>query len=165
MLGSKKNILVGLCGGLKQGLDKFTIIVPNYSYATDSSPHMYVRNNKSNLFHSSSKLSKEIKRLLIKNGLNTLTGPTITCQGMVGETWKDVITWNKRGFYGVEMEASTVFAVSKHFKVPSVAILQVADNLIEKETVMSESYLEKKRKLKKIRRKMMDVAVKSCFKR
>ncbi len=163
MLGSKKNILIGTCGGLRKGVDKFTIMVPNCSYSTDSSSHMYIRKNKSNLFDSSPKLSAIIKNLLLKKGLNVVTGKTITCQAMVGETWGDVVNWNKKGFDGVEMEASTVFAVSKHFKVPAAAILQVADNLIEKEIVMSESYLEKKKKLKKIRKEMMKVAIEAIF--
>jgi hypothetical protein len=38
------------------------------------------------------------------------------------------------------MESSTLFAVSRHFKVQAAAILSIADNLIEKEIVGSESY-------------------------
>ena len=59
----------------------------------------------------------------------------ITCQAMLAETWEDICEWSSRGFYGVEMEASTVFAVSQHFKVPATAMLNIADNLIEKETI------------------------------
>jgi purine-nucleoside phosphorylase len=159
MLGSKRNILIGTCGGLKKGIGNFDIIIPTSSYSTDSNSHIYVRNNKDNLFNSSKKLSEEIINMLKRRNLNCLVGSTVTCQAMMGETWEDILDWSKKGFYGVEMESATLFAVSTHFNVPASAILQVADNLIEEETVVSESYLEKKTKLENIRKDLFDVAL------
>jgi purine-nucleoside phosphorylase len=150
MLGSKVNILTGSCGGLKKGLDEFSVIIPSYSYSTESSCHMYLRDKKDNIFYPDKKLSEEIINLL-KDKQNIVSGPVITCQAMMGETWEDIQKWSKAGFYGVEMESSTVFSVSEHFKVPSAAILRVADNLIEKEMVRSESYMKKKKKFEKIK--------------
>ncbi len=156
MLGSKKNILLGYCGGLKKGLDKFTIIVPTYSYSTESSCHMYHRNKKDNRFYPDKFLSKRIIKALRKE-MKVIYAPTMTCQAMMAESWKDILKWSRGGYYGVEMESSTVFAVSKHFKVPAAAILQVADNLIEKETVESESYKKKRSNLHKIRKFLFKV--------
>ena len=68
----------------------------------------------------------------------------MTCQAMLAETEADVKVWSEQGYYGVEMEASTLFAVSNHFGVPSAAILRVGDNLIENETVHSESFAKNK---------------------
>lgn len=158
MLGSKTNILTGSCGGLKKGLDEFAIVVPSYSYSTESSCHMYLRNKKDNRFYSDKELSKEAINFL-KDKQNVVSGPIITCQAMMGETWEDVQRWSKAGFYGVEMESSTVFSVSEHFKVPSVAILRVADNLIEKEMVGSESYLKKKKRFDKIKEDIFRTAL------
>ena len=62
----------------------------------------------------------------------------------MAETFEDVKNWSKEGFLGVEMEASTIFAVSKHFNVASTALLIVGDNLIKGETVASESYKNNK---------------------
>ena len=150
MLGSKANILTGSCGGLKKGLDEFAIVVPSYAYSTESSCHMYLRDKKDNRFYPDKKLSEEAINLL-KDKQNVVSGPVITCQAMMGETWGDIQKWSNAGFYGVEMESSTVFSVSEHFKVPSTAILRVADNLIEKEMVRSESYVKKKKKFDKIK--------------
>jgi purine-nucleoside phosphorylase len=150
MLGSKVNILTGSCGALKKGLDEFAIVVPSYSYSTESSSHMYLRNKKDNRFYPDKKLSEEVINLL-KDKQKVVSGPIITCQAMLGETWEDIQKWSKAGFYGVEMESSTVFSVSEHFKVPSTAILRVADNLIEKEMVRSESYMKKKKKFENIK--------------
>jgi purine-nucleoside phosphorylase len=159
MLGSKRNILLGSCGGLKKGLDKFDILIPTYSDSTESSCHMYLRNKRHNKFYPDKDLSKKAINLL-KKELNVVSGPVITCQAMMAETWNDICKWSNKGFYGVEMEASTVFAVSQHFKVPATAILQIGDNLIEKETVESESYKEKRYKLHSIKKYLFEVALK-----
>ena len=58
----------------------------------------------------------------------------------MGETLDDIKKWQAEGYYGVEMEAATVFAVSNHFKVPTSALLIIGDNLIKGETVHSEGY-------------------------
>jgi purine-nucleoside phosphorylase len=162
MLGSKVNILTGSCGGLKKGLDEFAIVIPSYSYSTESSCHMYLRDKKDNRFYPDKKLSEEVINLL-KDKQKVVSGPIITCQAMMGETWEDIQKWSKAGFYGVEREASTVFSVSEHFKVPSTAILRVADNLIEKEIVRSESYKKKKDKFDEIKddilRTALDIAL------
>jgi purine-nucleoside phosphorylase len=38
------------------------------------------------------------------------------------------------------MEASTVFAVSSHFNVPSAASVYIGDNLVEAHTNLGEEY-------------------------
>lgn len=158
MLGSKINILTGSCGALKKGLDEFAVIIPSYSYSTESSCHMYLRNKKDNNFYPDKNLSNEIIKLFCDR-LKVISGPIITCQAMMAETWNDILQWSKNGFYAVEMESSTIFAVSEHFKVPAAAILFVADNLIEKEIVGSESYKKKKNRLKKIRKDILRTAL------
>jgi purine-nucleoside phosphorylase len=78
---------------------------------------------------------------------------------MLAETWEDVQNWSKEGFVGVEMEAATVFAVSKHFNVPAAAILVVGDNLIQGETIGSESYEARAEKKELVRREQYQVAL------
>ena len=67
---------------------------------------------------------------------------------MMAETWEDVFSWAEQGYFGVEMEAATVFATSNHFGVPAAGILRIGDNLIENETVMDINY-EKDRDLRR----------------
>lgn len=163
MLGSKINLLMGSCGALKKGIDPLSILVPTYSYSTESSCHMYLRDNTSSKFYADEELSKEAASILQKT-TRVCTGPTITCQAMMAETWKDVCDWSARGFYGVEMEASTVFAVSQHFKIPTAAILNIGDNLIEKEIVDSESYRARTKQRKKIKNEIFKVGVNLALK-
>jgi uridine phosphorylase len=78
---------------------------------------------------------------------------------MMAETLEDVENWSKEGFLGVEMEAATIFAVSKHFNVPAAALLVVGDNLIKGETVASESYKNNKEAKEEIRTEQYKVAL------
>jgi purine-nucleoside phosphorylase len=138
LFGSKKNILLGSCGGLKPGIKQGDFIVPKSSFSEESSARIY---NRDTAIHTSNEqLSERIARQLQADGTKVWRGPMVTCQAMVGETLEDVKKWSAEGYYGVEMEASTVFAVSKHFGVPAAASLYVGDNLIEEHNNLSEEY-------------------------
>jgi len=138
MFGSKKNILVGSCGGLKRGMKQSDFIIPSSSYGQESSVRIY--NRESPIQNADKKLSESLKSRLTDENTKIWQGPTVTCQAMIGETQEDVQKWSSDGYYGVEMEASTVFAVSNHFNVPSAASMYVGDNLIEQHSNMNEDY-------------------------
>lgn len=139
LFGSQKNILLGSCGGLKPGMKQGDFIVPNNSYGEESSVRIY--NRESPIQYSNKGLSEKISSKLGENGSKVWHGPTITCQAMIGETEEDIKEWSDNGYFGVEMESSTVFAVSNHFNVASAASLYVGDNLIEGHSNMSEEFV------------------------
>ena len=138
LFGSQKNILVGSCGGLKQGIKSGDFIIPMSSYGQESTVLVY--NRESNLQYSNKALSDSLKKHLTGSGVDVWDGPTMTCQASLAQSTDDIQQWTKDNYIGVEMEASTVFAVSNHFSVPSSAIFYVADNLIENQTHLSDSY-------------------------
>jgi purine-nucleoside phosphorylase len=138
LFGSNKNILLGSCGGLKKGASSLELIVPDWSYADESSAKAY-QPEANNKYEADAELSNVLTEKLEKK-YKVHRGKTITYQAMLAETWEDVEQWSKEGYAGVEMEASTVFSVSKHFSVPAAAILRIGDNLIEEQTVMDINY-------------------------
>ncbi|PJE65581.1 hypothetical protein COU91_00860 [Candidatus Saccharibacteria bacterium CG10_big_fil_rev_8_21_14_0_10_47_8] len=138
IFGSKKNILVGVAGGLKPGIKIADVVLPTESYKDGSMSTLYDRNDDV-LIESDDSLRSNIKAKLSSEH-KVYEGKTMTCQAMMAETEEDVKKWSEQGYLAVEMEAATVFAVSKHFNVPAAALLSVADNLIEDETVFSENY-------------------------
>ncbi len=150
LFGSKKNILLGSCGGLSPTIPSSDLIVPTLSYGDESSTRMYDPQAKDHQHYSDESLSKNLVARL-SSLYKVWEGKTITCQAMMAETLEDVQNWSKEGYLGVEMEAATVFAVSNHFKVPAAAVLLVADNLIHGETIGSESYNANKQQKEKIR--------------
>jgi AMP nucleosidase len=139
MLGSKKNILLGSCGGLFNEVKSGDFVVPTYSYGNESTTRLYSRDVADHKHVSTEVLSEALVKQ-IESKHKVWRGPTITQQAMMGETLEDVQEWSSQGYYGVEMEAATVFSVSNHFKVPTGALLIVGDNLVKGEAVGGEAY-------------------------
>ncbi len=137
--GSKNNILLGSCGGLKVGIRKCDFIVPTNSFGEESSVRIYNRESPNQ--YPNEALSEKLEKSLGMDGAKVWRGPIVTCQAMIGETIEDVEKWSKDGYYGVEMESATVFAVSNHFGVNSAASLYVGDNLIEGHNNISDEWL------------------------
>ncbi len=150
MLGSKKNIVLGTCGGLIEKGNTGDIIVPTYSHGDESTTRMYNPNSDGHKHFSDKQLSESLRKRLGPE-VSIHEGPVVTCQAMLFESWEDIQKWSKEGYLGVEMETSSVFAVSKHFNVPSAAVLVIADNLIKKETVLHGNYKDAKEDRYKIR--------------
>jgi len=142
ILGSQKNFLIGSCGGLQKYLEIGDLIIPTYTYGNESTTRIYQPNIKDNKHYPDEKLKKAITNNLINHPL--YSGPIMTCQAMLGETEEDINQWSREGYLGVEMETSTLFAVSNSFNVPSIAILQVSDNLV-KNILYGNKALEEKR--------------------
>ncbi len=143
LLGSKRNIHLGSCGGLYTEASSIDWIIPTYSYGNESVSRTYERESKDNKHYPNNNLSETIKSKIPENK-KYFEGPIVTCMAMMGETLEDVQNWAKEGYYGVEMETSTVFSISKHFNVPAASLLYISDNLIKGQIAGDESHLLQK---------------------
>jgi hypothetical protein len=138
LFGSKVNVVIGSCGGLLAEADSPDIVVPTYAYADESTTRMY--EPEANHKHMADKNLNQKLIKALKRKQKVWHGPTITCQAMMAETWEDIQRWSSEGYYAVEMEAATVFAVSNHFNIPSTALLVIGDNLVQEKTVLDVNY-------------------------
>jgi purine-nucleoside phosphorylase len=163
VLGSQVNIFVGSCGGLQEELTKSTVIVPTYTYGDESTTRMYSKDNTENKHKINDNVATLLVDQLKLNNIHVERGSIVTCQAMLGETWEDIQEWSKNGYAGVEMETSTLFAVSNYFGVPAGAILHVADNLIEKEITVSKEYEKDKRRRDQIKELKYKIAFDTFF--
>ncbi len=152
-LGSKRNIHIGSCGGLYPGISSMDLIIPTWSYGDESTTRMYARDVRDGKHMADPSLSKMIHSVL-PAFLKVWNGPIVNNQAMMGETFDDVQSWSIQGFYGVEMETATVFAVSNHFNIPSAALLYVSDNLIKGQVVGDNSHLKEKEAREKVKREV-----------
>ena len=158
LFGSKSNIVIGSCGGLFKDANEYDIVVPTHAYANESATRMY-EPNVNNKHHSDETLNQSAMTRL-KDNHTIWHGPTVTCQAMMAETWEDVQNWSASGYYAVEMEAATVFAVSNHFNVSAAALLVIGDNLVKDKTVLDVNYESGLSVRHGIRREMLAVALK-----
>ena len=138
LFGSQNNIVIGSCGGLFPEADSPDVIVPTYAYADESATRMYDPVETKQHQTDEPLNQRLIKQLEQRH--KVWHGPTVTCQAMMAETWEDIQQWSNDGYYGVEMEAATVFAVSNHFKRSSAALLVIGDNLVKEKTVLDVNY-------------------------
>lgn len=161
LFGSQRNLVIGSCGGLLSEANSGDVVVPTYSFADESTTRAY-QPEANNLHYADNNLRKEIIANM-GTKYKIWEGPTITYEAMLAETWEDIMVWSKDGYYGVEMEAATVFAVSNYFKVPSAGLVRVADNLIKKETVFDDSFKSTSTTRKQISYDMFDAALKTLI--
>lgn len=147
ILGSKRNILLGSCGGLSPDAKSLELIIPTYSFGNESTTRFYDRDNTTNTHYSNKELSSELKKLF-EVKYNVHNGAVMTCQAHLSETVDDIQHWSDEGYLGVEMESASMFAVSNHFNVPSTAVLHINDNLLENEYIGSEVNVSKKQQKK-----------------
>ena len=161
LFGSKANIVIGSCGGLFTEADSPEVIVPTFAYADESATRMY-EPSVDNRHNSSEALNKQLIESL-KGRHKVWHGPTVTCQAMMAETWEDIQKWSKEGYYGVEMEAATVFAVSNHFNRHSAALLVIGDNLAQEKTVLDVNYESGATTRQSVRGDMLNAALKEIL--
>lgn len=158
LFGSQANVVLGSCGGLFPEAETRDVIVPTFSYGDESTTRSYSAPGHHQ--HSAdTELRGRLASLLKGGGHRVWEGPTVTHQAMMGETWDDVQAWSQAGYYGVEMEASTVFAVSNHFSVPAAAAVMVGDNLIHQETVLDLNYVGERPARRQITHDLVDAAI------
>ena len=84
-------------------------------------------------------------------------GNTISVSSMLMENRELINLWSESNLFGVDMEASAVFAVANKFQVKCGGLLFVMDNLIKEKDVVD--FTEEERNIdKNLMFKMMDVA-------
>jgi purine-nucleoside phosphorylase len=160
LLGSQKNILLGTCGGLLREMKTGQNVLPKSSYSNESATRMYQRNNESFIYSANKNLRLKIKKQLKPEDM-VYEGNLMNVQAMLGETKEDVETWAANNYCGVDMESATFFAVSNHFKVPSVALLYVADNLVKKELTTDKNYQDLRKHRIKTKKENYKIALKT----
>lgn len=157
LFGSKKNILVGTVGGLDPDGVPGEIIIPTETHGNDNTTY-YDRSNKGGIYSPDEKLISSLLKRLPEDHPVT-RGKTITCEMLLAETKEDIEGWSKDGFLGVEMEAALVFAISKHFNIPGVALLSIGDNAVKDVGFHDKEFEETFELRRMVRRTLIKAAI------
>ena len=158
LFGSKRNIHIGSCGSLNPEMGYMELLLPTWAYGNESTTRVYEQDAKDFRHYPDEQLLKRVEEK-IPEKYRKWKGPIITNQAMMGETWDDVKSWSEQGYFGVEMEVATIFAVSKHFDVPSAALLYGSDNLIKGQTVGDESHTKQKEERERVKEDVYRIGV------
>jgi DeoD family purine-nucleoside phosphorylase len=129
MLGVKRIIRVGTCGGLQKGMKLGDLIVaitsvPADSTATHLVPEPHVPTADWNLLHGAVHSAKEL-------GKPVHVGPIVSSDLFYNPDKDQYRRWSERGILGVEMEAATLFTLGALRKIQTGCLLTVSDLVIE----------------------------------
>jgi len=148
LFGSEWVLHTGSAGGLSEDLQALDIVIPDRTISEDSVTNLY----KSE--HDNSLLIKYLNGYFADKDISAKQGICISIQAMMGESFSDILEWNKLGYACVDMEASTVRAVCNFFNVPNASVLYISDNLIKEETVLSDVFEETKIQRAEVKKKI-----------
>jgi DeoD family purine-nucleoside phosphorylase len=131
MLGAKKLLRVGTCGGLQPHHALGDMIVALTSVPQDGTVRTYVREPHCptadfELVHAAVHAAKELKQPIH-------VGPVVSSDVFYNPDSGQYQRWSERGILGVEMEAAVLFTLGALRRVQAGCLLTVSDIVVEGE--------------------------------
>ncbi len=128
MLGVKRLVRVGTCGGLQPGMNMGDTVIGLAASADDSTPIRYAQmagyapSATFGLAETAAQLSRE-------SGATVHTGPVVTSGLFYDPDPETFGRWMRLGHLGVEMEAAMMYTIAAVKGIESLAIMTVSDLL------------------------------------
>jgi uridine phosphorylase len=129
LIGTPVVLQLGSFGGLRAGMRVGDLFFPDLAARREAASDCYLPPDVP--ADASPDLLAWLRREATQRGLTDHTGPHVTTAAMLAETRDDISRWNNEGFWGVDLETATTFAVARHFGMRRAAALVLIDNLIE----------------------------------
>ncbi len=130
MLGAKRLIRVGTCGGLKTGMKMGDTVLALSATADDETPLRYAQ-MPSYASAATFELAEVAARLSRENGTTVHVGPVVTSGVFYDPDPTTFARWKRVGHIGVEMEAAMMYAVAAVHGIQALAVMTVSDLLGE----------------------------------
>ncbi len=131
MLGARRLIRVGTCGGLKDGMRMGDTVVAISATAEDETP-LRVAQMTSYAPTATFELAESAARLSREQGTIVHVGPVVT-SGVFYDPDGDstFARWKRTGHVGVEMEAAMMYTIAAVHGIEALAVMTVSDLLGE----------------------------------
>lgn len=157
VLGTKKVIQIGSCGGLQPNVQTGDIVIPTISQVGEGASQYYGQMVSST---ASNGLVEIADRVLTKLGLKTHIGAHISTSALLQQSDEQVKNWQQAGLLGVDMETSAVYSAAEYFSMQRVSMLFVWDELLNHRTWLDEFSVAEKLKQTEANRIIFEVALK-----
>ncbi len=144
--GARKILFFGSCGGLSDDAASGTFVIPTEAYRGEGTSFYYAEPSDS----IGSRYCGLLKELMDDYGLTYVSGPVWSTDAMFRETKELVDRMKSLGCIGVEMECSTLYAMSEYHGMPIASILFVDDTLGDEWNTFQTSKVVNKDTLSKI---------------
>jgi uridine phosphorylase len=126
VVGARKILFFGWCGSIQKGLRLGDLLLPDSVISEEgTSAHYPVITPP----RPSGLVFKAIEESLVASSLPFRTGAVWSTDAPYRETREKVISYQKQGVLGVEMELSALFTVASFRKIDMGALLVVSDEL------------------------------------
>ncbi len=126
-LGVKKFVAIGSAGSLQKHIITGDICLPTQAIRDEGTSYHYQAPSKYSHPHKS--MLQKLEKILQRKKFPYFSGSTWTTDAPYRETIRKIETYRTEGCLTVEMEAASLFAISKFRKVPLISILGISDEL------------------------------------
>lgn len=157
VLGTKKVIQIGSCGGLQPDVQTGDIVIPTTSHVGEGASQYYGQSISSTASYG---LVESADRALTNLGLKTHVGTHISTSALLQQSDEQVEKWQQAGLLGVDMETSAVYSAAEYFKMQRVSMLFVWDELLNNRTWLDEFSAAEKSTQTAANRAIFEVALK-----
>ena len=124
---------LGTCGALQPQINCGDIVVPESALAGDClSAHYGFEHGQE--IPASAGLSTSLSAFFGRRGMPVHSGPIVTTGAAFRETDEMIGAWQEEGYLGVELEASSFFALAGFQHMQSAMALLVTDSPVRNET-------------------------------
>jgi uridine phosphorylase len=132
-LGTRAVIQTGNCGGLADEVSAGDLFVPTEAFCGEGAAQYY----KSNGLRVAAFPAPTNLESFARHGVaNFQTGKIYTIAALLAEGEADIERWHQQGFFAVDMETATTFAVAEYFGMDRAALLYVFDNPRRREHIL-----------------------------
>lgn len=156
ILGTKKVIQIGSCGGLQPDIITGDIVIPRTSIIGEGASQYYGHSDKS---IASQDLLDTANHKLVSRNLTTHLGSHISTSALLQQSDKQISEWQYMGLLGVDMETSAVYSAATYFDMKRVSMLFVWDELLKNRTWLDEFSVTEKIRQTEANRAIFEVAL------
>ncbi len=130
MLGVRRLLRVGTCGGLKDGMRMGDTVLAVSATAEDQTPLRYAQ-MPSYAPACTFELAETAARLSREQGATVHVGPVVTSAVFYDPDNTAFARWKRVGHVGVEMEAAMMYTIAAVHGIEALAMMTVSDLLAE----------------------------------
>jgi uridine phosphorylase len=127
VLGAKRILFFGWCGSIQESVKNGDFVVPDRAVIGEGTSMYYPSENED--AKPSNGMVKAIKEGLEGCSVPCHTGPVWSTDAPYRETEQKVLSLQRKGVIGVDMEASALFSAARFRHVECGALLVVSDEL------------------------------------
>lgn len=130
MLGARRLVRVGTCGGLRDGMRMGDTVIAVSATADDTAALRYAQ-MASYAPAATFALVEAAARLSREQGATVHAGPVVTSSLFYDPDRTTFARWKRAGHVGVEMEAAMMYTIAAVHRIEALAIMTVSDLLAE----------------------------------